>query len=154
MDTAGVKNEVAESIALWERRHKMFLYKGWQKVEKGTYWEPDTGNRIVMKDYGLLPANRKEWYFKLPESYLLIPACVIGLAVSIAMPYGIGLAIIAFICALYKILFALTSECEELLGRLLANIFIGYRPNISFFSGSSKKKRYIKKKIKGNWDNS
>lgn len=115
-------------------------------VEKGTYWEPNTGSKIVLKDDGFLPANRKQTYFKLPESYLLIPGLLLGLVLSIALPYGIGVALFAFVYVLYKILFCLTSECERLLGDLLAHISIGYRPGISFFSGRPRRPKYRKGK--------
>ncbi|HSB52376.1 MAG TPA: hypothetical protein VLD40_06930 [Dissulfurispiraceae bacterium] len=119
----------------------MFLYRGWQAVEKGTYWDPDTGKKIVMNDSGLLPANRKETYFKLPESFLLIPMLLLGLALSIAFPFGIGVALFVCMFVLYRIMFALMSRCEESLGGLLAGISASYRPNVAFFRGKAQKRK-------------
>lgn len=124
----------------------MFLFKGWQQVGKGTYWEPNTGKRIVMKDNGFLPANRKESYFKLPESYLLIPVALLGFALSVALPYGIGLAILASLYILHKVLFSLTSQCERLLAEVLAGLSVRYKPTTSFFSGRSKKLKCRRRK--------
>ncbi len=127
----------------------MFLVRGWQMVEKGTYWEPDKGKKIVMKNSGFLPANRKERFFKLPESYLLIPVLLLGLVMSMALPFGIGLAILAITYGSYKILYFLTSECEKFLGGFLGSISFRYKPNLSFFSGSRKKTKNRRKNEEG-----
>ena len=68
----------------------MFIYRGGQTVKKGTYWEPEKGTKIVVDDSGLLPGDRGETYFRFPESYLLIPILLLGLALSMALPYGAG----------------------------------------------------------------
>jgi hypothetical protein len=129
----------------------MFLYRGWQAVEKGTYWDPDTGKKIVMKDEGLLPANRKETYLKLPESYLLIPLFVVGLALSAALPFGIGVALFASMVVLHKILFHLVCRCEEVFGNGLAHMWVAYRPGFSFFTGKGRRpKPHTNRKTGGN----
>lgn len=119
----------------------MFLYRGWQAVEKGTYWDPDTGKKIVMKDCGLLPANRRETYFKLPESYLLLPLFLVGLVLSAAFPFGIGVAVFASMVILHKILFRLVCRCEEVFGNGLAHIWVAYRPGYTFFTGRGKRQK-------------
>jgi hypothetical protein len=119
----------------------MFLYRGWQAVEKGTYWDPDTGKKIVMKDDGVLPANRKETFLKLPDSYLLIPLFLVGLALSAALPFGIGVALFASMVVLHKVLFQLVCRCEDVLGNGLAHIWVAYRPGYSFFTGKGKRQK-------------
>jgi hypothetical protein len=36
-------------------------------------------------------------------------------------------------------LFSIVSACEEVLGGLFAHVTVGYKPNMSFFAGNSKK---------------
>jgi hypothetical protein len=75
---------------------------------------------------------------------------LLGLALSVALPYGIGLVFFACVYVLYKILFSLTSQCEKLFGDVFAALSIRYRPTVSFFSGSSKKPKCRKNREKGN----
>ncbi len=73
----------------------MFLFKGGHRVKKGTYWDLEH-DKIILKDVGYLPGTDKDIYFRLPISYLLIPSFLLGLALSMAFPYGVGAAI--FLC--------------------------------------------------------
>jgi hypothetical protein len=119
----------------------MFLYKGGQDVGKGTYWEPDKGIKIVLKDDGLLPGNRKETYFKLPESYLLIPAILLGLGLSMAFPYGLGLAVFFGLIVMTGALYTAGSACFKLLKEMLGrNAAFGYAPTTSYMAGKKVKK--------------
>ncbi len=92
----------------------MFLFRGGQAVEKGTYWF-DKGKKVMLKKNGFLPGNKGEWYFKLPESYLLIPMSLLALVLSMAFPYGMGAAVFALMYIFYRILFSLTSNMGKLL---------------------------------------
>jgi hypothetical protein len=127
----------------------MYLFSGGQTVEKGTYWETDRGIKIVLQDNGYLPGDSRKRYFKLPESYLLIPVLLMGLALSIALPYGLGLAILAVMYILHKILFSFMSECETLFGELFAHLSVRYRPTMAFFSGSWRKRKYCNREKDG-----
>lgn len=118
----------------------MFLFRGGETVGKGTYWEPNTGKKVVLEDKGFLPVGRV-WYYKLPESYFLIPLSLYALILSMAFPYGIGLALFGIMFVLYRILFSLTTACEKFLGRAVSHLFVRYKLNESFFSGRPKKKR-------------
>ncbi len=117
----------------------MYIYRGGQIVEEGTYVESAKHGKVILKADGFLPGTDKEVYFKLPESYLLIPVLLFGLVLSMAFPYGIGVMIFAVLFAIHNILFSLVSAGEELLGGLFAHFTAGYKPNMSFFSGNSKK---------------
>lgn len=116
----------------------MFLYRGGQTVEKGTYWEPNTGKKVVLEKKGFLPAG-KFWYYKLPESYLLIPISLFGLILSMAFPYGVGMVLFGIMLVLYRLLYSLTTTCEKFIGNAVSCFFVRYRPNVSFFSGRPKK---------------
>jgi hypothetical protein len=73
----------------------MFLFRGGHQVKKGTYWDLEH-DRIILKEDSCLPGTDKETYFRLPESYLLIFVFLLGLALSMALPYGVGTTI--FLC--------------------------------------------------------
>jgi hypothetical protein len=118
---------------------KMYIYRGGQIVEEGIYVESGKHGKVVLKASGFLPGTDKEVYFKLPESYLLIPLLLLGLALSMFFPYGAGVVIFAAMFVLHNILFSFVSACEELVKGLFAHLTVGYRPNMSFFSGNSKK---------------
>jgi len=92
----------------------MFLFKGGHKVKRGTYWDLEH-NKIILKEDGWLPGTDRETYFRLPESYLLIIVFLLGLALSMALPYGMG--VVVFFC-----LIALTSAIYAG-GRTLINLF-------------------------------
>jgi hypothetical protein len=117
----------------------MYIYRGGQIVEEGTYVESAKHGKVVLKADGFLPGTDKEVYFKIPESYLLIPVLLFGLVLSMAFPYGIGLVIFAVMFIIHNILFSCVCACQDLLGGLFAHITLGYKPNMSFFSGNSKK---------------
>ena len=84
----------------------MFLYKGGHAVKRGTYWDPETREKVVLKVDGTLPGTSKETYFKLPESYLLIPLFLLGLGLSMAFPYGVGFVAFIVLIALSGALYA------------------------------------------------
>ncbi len=120
----------------------MFLYKGGQMVKKGTYWDPDTGKKIVLKDEGMLPGNAKESFFRFPESYYLIPAILIGIALSAAFPYGVGLVIFFCLIALGGALYYAGNSCYKLLKEMLGRgATFGYAPTTSYLAGKKTKKR-------------
>ncbi len=119
----------------------MFLYKGGHTVKKGTYWESEKNERIVLKEGGTLPGTGKDFYFKLPESYLLIPLFLLGLGLSMAFPYGVGfvlfIGLIALMGAIYAASFASIKLFKEMLGR---NAVFGYAPTTAYMTGKKTKK--------------
>lgn len=122
----------------------MFLFKSGEVVEKGIYWEPNTNKKIVIEDKGYLPGkpgNKREWYFKLPESYLLIPIFLVALALSMAFPYGVGIVIFGILYGMFRVLYFLSYRCEKMVGNLFAHVWFRYKPNLSFFSGNKKKRK-------------
>lgn len=119
----------------------MFLYKGGQKVKKGTYWDPDSGKKIIMNEEGVLPADRKESFFRFPESYYLIPMILIGVALSAAFPYGVGLVIFVGLIALSGGLYYAASSCSKLFKEMLGrNATFGYAPTTAYMTGNKTKK--------------
>jgi hypothetical protein len=119
----------------------MFIYKGGETAKKGTYWESEQNKKIVLDNDGVLPGTGKAVYFKLPESYLLIVAILAGLGLSMAMPYGVGFMVFAFLIALttalYAAGFATIKLLKEMFGRTAT---FGYTPTTAYMTGKKTKK--------------
>ncbi|HTZ17361.1 MAG TPA: hypothetical protein VMB78_02875 [Dissulfurispiraceae bacterium] len=119
----------------------MFLYKGGNTVKKGTYWDSEKNEKIVLTEDGLLPGTGKDLYFRLPESYLLVPLFLLGLGLSMAFPYGVGfilfISLIALMGAIYAASFASIRIFREMLGR---NATFGYAPTTAYMTGKKTKK--------------
>jgi hypothetical protein len=120
----------------------MFIYRGGQTVQKGMYWEPDKGTKIVVNDSGLLPGDRNETYFRFPESYLLVPILLLGLGLSMALPYGAGFLLFFVLLAVGGACYVAGSSCvrimKEMLGR---NAVFGYAPTTAYMTGAKTKKK-------------
>lgn len=120
----------------------MFLYKGGQTVKKGTYWESEKNAKIVLQSEGTLPGGTKELYFRLPESYALIPIVLVGLALSMAFPYGAGFLLFITLIALSAALYAAGSATARLMKEMLGrNAHFGYSPTTAYMTGRKTKKR-------------
>jgi hypothetical protein len=124
----------------------MYIFRGGQLVEYGTYWESEKNERVVLKADGFLPGTDRKVYFKLPDCYLIVPVLLFGLALSIIFPYGMGLVIFALMYLLHNILFSFVSACEDIFGGILVHISVAYKPHFSFFSGSPRKVKRRKKR--------
>lgn len=119
----------------------MFIYKGGQTVKGGTYWDPEKHGKIVLTDGANLPGGGKDTYFKLPESLLLIPMLLLGLALSLAMPYGIGFVAFIAIIALMGALYAAGSGTYKLMKEMFGKTAtFGYAPGTSYLAGKKTKK--------------
>ncbi len=119
----------------------MFFYKGGQTVKKGTYWDSERRTKIVIDSEGTLPGSKRDIYFKLPESYLLIPLLLLGLFLSMALPYGMGvvafIAIIILSATLYTAGLASLRLFKEMLGKTAT---FDYTPTTAYMAGKKVKK--------------
>ncbi len=120
----------------------MFFYKGGQTVKQGTYWDSEKNVRLEIEAGETLPGSSKEIYFKLPESYFLIPILLLGLFLSMALPYGMGvvafIAIIILSAMLYTAGMASLRLFKEMLGKTAT---FDYTPTTSYMAGKKTKKR-------------
>jgi hypothetical protein len=119
----------------------MFFYKGGQSVRKGTYWDSERRTKIVIDSEDVLPGSKRDIYFKLPESYLLIPLLLLGLFLSMALPYGMGvvafIAIIILSATLYTAGLASMRLFKEMLGKTAT---FDYTPTTAYMTGKKVKK--------------
>lgn len=64
----------------------MLRYRGGEKVIKGTYWNPITGERIEIQHEGVLPGDSSTIYLRMPAALVLIIGPVLGLLYAIFLP--------------------------------------------------------------------
>jgi hypothetical protein len=118
----------------------MKIYRGGQTVQKGTYWEPNRAARIVVKGADVLPGDRSETYFRLPQSYLLIPLLLVGLALSTAFPYGMGFMLFISLVALGGACYVAGSASLRIMKEMLGRTAVfGYAPTTAYMTGTKKK---------------
>lgn len=120
----------------------MFIYKGGQAVQRGTYWDSENNSRVVLHDDGdSLPGVKGDVYFKLPESYLLIPVLLLGLALSTAFPYGIGFLSFVGIIVMGGALYAAGSSSYRLMKEMFGKTAtFSYAPGTSYLAGKKTQK--------------
>lgn len=70
------------------------LRKSGQRVERGTYWDVMSGEKIVLVRDGVLPGTGV--YLKAPTAVVLLAAPVLGLAFALFLPFiGIAMTVAA-----------------------------------------------------------
>ncbi|HTZ17364.1 MAG TPA: hypothetical protein VMB78_02890 [Dissulfurispiraceae bacterium] len=128
----------------------MYIYRGGQLVDEGVYLESARRGKVTLRAGGFLPGTDNDVYFKIPESYLLVPVLLLGLVLSMALPYGIGIAIFAASFIIHNLVLSFISFCGEVFRELTTYFVSAYKPNACFFSGNSKrlKKRERTDRIK------
>lgn len=125
----------------------MFIYKAGTTVGKGTYWNPDTKQRQVVEDEGCL--NGTGWFMRFPESWLLVPVVPMGLVLSVALPYGLGVMLFLAIGVAYTLMYETMCCFEEVFGaplralgrELVTWLTFGMRPTAATFDGTGRTRR-------------
>ncbi|MEK7705884.1 MAG: hypothetical protein AAB426_13060 [Myxococcota bacterium] len=67
---------------------------GGQKVEAGSYWNLESGERVELTQGGTLPGGSGDAYYRIPPAGVLLMAPVLGLTYAIFLPF-IGIAMVA-----------------------------------------------------------
>ncbi|MDH4161637.1 MAG: multiheme c-type cytochrome [Nitrospirota bacterium] len=65
----------------------MFTYVGGRTVEKGTYWNLSSGDRIDVNGSAVLAGSSEERYVKLPKAGVVIAGPLAGLLFSVVAPF-------------------------------------------------------------------
>ena len=123
----------------------MFSYRGGQTVRKGVYWKAAVEGKVIIEDYGLLPGKEEEVYFRLPQSYLLIPAVLLALGLPLVLPLRIESSIFIFLVGFSTFAYATAMVLFRLIKRMLGGAAtFGYSPTIAYMTGKKAKdgKRY------------
>ncbi len=108
----------------------MLTYKGGNKVEKGTYWELSSGQRIDVANEAILNGDNSSTYLRISAGFMLLAGPVIGLLYVVLLPF-IGIATVTALAA-RKVVGGVFS----LVGKSLS---FGWRPRTAYLAGKKKK---------------
>lgn len=110
---------------------------GGQKVEAGSYWNLETGERVELTQVGTLPGTTTDVYYRIPPTGVLLVAPVLGLTYAIFLPF-IGIAMIA------------TAASRRMFGGLSEGIWkaaaFGWQPSEAYLLGKKAKRTKRPKK--------
>ena len=71
----------------------MLKYNGGNRVGTGTYWNLTNGERIDIRDEGILPGEAKKAYYRMPAAAIIVAGPVLGLIYALFLPF-IGIAML------------------------------------------------------------
>lgn len=108
----------------------MLTYKGGNKVEKGTYWELSSGQRIDVADEAILSGSNSSTYLRISAGFMLLAGPVIGLLYVVLLPF-IGIATVAAVAGRKAV-----GGVFNLIGKSLS---FGWRPRTAYLAGKKKK---------------
>jgi len=113
------------------------LYKGGHKVEKGTYWDAATGERVEVEGQMTLPGNDHTIYIKAKSGLVLIAGPILGLVFAIFLPF-IGIAM-----SLGQVGRKIAGSA---VGHAAQSVSFGWRPIEAYLTGRKKQKEAREKK--------
>jgi hypothetical protein len=113
------------------------LYKGGHKVEKGTYWDTSTGERVEVEGPQTLPGNDHTIYIKAKSGLVLIAGPIVGLVFAIFLPF---IGIVMTLGQFGK------KVADSAIGRAAQSVGFGWRPIEAYLTGRKKHKEAKEKK--------
>jgi len=113
------------------------LYKGGHKVEKGTYWDAATGERIEVEQALVLPGNEHQIYIKAKSGLILLAGPILGLAFALFLPF------IGIVMSLGQVG---RKVADSAVGHAAQSVSFGWRPIEAYLAGRKLKKEAREKK--------
>ncbi len=113
------------------------LYKGGHKVEKGTYWDTSTGERVDVQQEQALPGNDHTIYIKAKSGLVLIAGPILGLVFAIFLPF---IGIVMTLGQFGK------KVADSAVGSAAQSVSFGWRPIEAYLTGRKNKKEARKKR--------
>lgn len=121
------------------------LYSAGQAVAKGTYWDPETGQRTDFDSDGVLPGKNGKKYLRLPAGGMLPIAVLIGFLYVLCLPF-IGIA--TLLSMFFVPIFGFASGVMVVSGKALGAFFgmigrsicFGWSPSNAYLTGKRKKR--------------
>jgi len=110
----------------------MFIWRGEQKAEAGTYWDIRTGERITIQNQDLLPGDTSTRYIKASSTTVLLLGPILGLSFAIFLPF-IGIAM-AISFAGRKAVSAAKKSGQGMVEAAVKRIFFVWRPLEAYFA--------------------
>ena len=108
----------------------MLRHHGGDKVGMGTYWNLTNGERVDIRDEGILPGTGKKTFYRMSPAAIVIVAPVLGLLYAAFLPF-IGIAMLVKLVA-QKIGVGASDMVR-------GTAYFGFRPSESYLAGKRKK---------------
>jgi hypothetical protein len=121
----------------------MFMCKGGTVVEKGLYWNPMDGQRVNVREDGILLGDENRNYLKLSPVVLLIIAPLFGTMYVMFLPlFGIGVFLISWLVPVIGTLSAVAITGVRVCCRVACkSVSFNWRPSMVYFSGVRKREK-------------
>jgi len=108
----------------------MLKYNGGNRVGKGTYWNLTNGERIDIRNEGILPGDAKKAYYRMPAAAIIVVGPVLGLLYAAFLPF-IGIAMLVKLVA--------QKAGGGVMEMVHGSASFGWRPSESYLAGKKKK---------------
>ncbi len=124
----------------------MLVNKGGQKVGKGTYWNPSDGQRVDLREEGVLPGSGGTTYLRMPPGGMVVVAPVVGLLYVVLLPVLGLMAIVGMWLAPLLGLVAGTALagvklCSGMFSTAGKSVSFGWTPAASYLAGKKAAKK-------------
>ena len=125
----------------------MLIAKGGTMVERGLYWNPMDGQRITMREDGILSGDESSSYMRMSPFSLLVIAPVTGLMFVTFLPlFGVGVFLISWLVPLINTLAEFAITGIKVSGRVQGrNAFFNWHPTRANFHGFKKAGKKLSK---------
>ena len=107
----------------------MLKHNGGDRVGKGTYWNLTNGERIDIRDEGILPGDIKKAYYRMPAAAIIVAGPVLGLMYALFLPF-IGIAMLVKLVG--------QKAGSGVMEMVHGSASFGWRPSESYLTGKNK----------------
>ena len=107
----------------------MLKHNGGDRVGKGTYWNLTNGERIDIRDEGILPGDAKKAYYGMPAAAIIVAGPVLGLIYALFLPF-IGIAMLVKLVG--------QKAGAGVMEMVHGSASFGWRPSESYLTGKKK----------------
>ena len=107
----------------------MLKHNGGDRVGKGTYWNLTNGERIDIRDEGILPGDAKKAYYRMPAAAIIVAGPVLGLIYALFLPF-IGIAMLVKLVG--------QKAGAGVMEMVHGSASFGWRPSESYLTGKKK----------------
>ena len=107
----------------------MLKHNGGSRVGKGTYWNLTNGERIDIRDEGILPGEAKKAYYRMPAAAIIVAGPVLGLIYALFLPF-IGIAMLVKLVG--------QKAGAGVMEMVHGSASFGWRPSESYLTGKKK----------------
>ncbi len=120
----------------------MVVYKGGTVVERGLYWNPMDGQRVDVREDGILRGDESSSYLKVSPAGLLVMAPFIGMIYVMFLPlFGVGAFLVSWLVPVIGTLVAAAATGIRVCSRIyMKGVFFHWNPSRAYFYGVRKKK--------------